>query len=635
MTATYKDIGVSIAGHVGQIEIQRPPHNYFDNALINQIADALEAFDRDPECRAVVLCAQGKSFCAGADFANRPTTGAGNESGKHLYKEATRIFRSKKPIVAAVQGAAIGGGLGLALAADFRVTCSEGRFSANFNRLGFHPGFSLTYTLPRLVGQQKANLLFYTGRRVTGDEAVAMGMADVLVPLADVRTAATALATEIAQSVAARRAVDARDDAARLRGRRRAGDRARADRAGVDAQDGRLQGGRQGLGREAAAELPGALTSGICMRIERIDLYWARVPLAFVWKTSYGDQHVTDTILVRMEGGGHHAWGESCPPAIPGYSAEHTLGTFHTLREHLAPASSARTWSRPRTSWIASRSSRATSSRGPASRSPGGCSTPSGAACRCTSPSAATGDRVAVGADFGVQDSIDVLLAKIQGAVDQGFPRIKLKFRPGWDLPMVDAVRSAFPRFTFHVDCNAAYTPEDTDLFRKLDRYRAGHDRAAARRRRDEPDQPRGSAAGDRDPDLPRRERASLAHVQAAIRLGSCKVVNVKVARVGGLSASRDIQSLCAEHDIPCWIGGMLESAVGGAICAELATLPNFTYAGDIFPSSYFYDDDLGKPEIELSGPGEVTTSAVPGIAQEPDPELLQRWTVAHAGFRV
>jgi len=203
MTAipAYKDIGVTLSGHVGQIEIQRPPHNYFDNALINQIADALEEFDRDPTCRAVVLCAQGKSFCAGADFANRPATGtSGEASAKHLYKEATRIFRSKKPIVAAVHGAAIGGGLGLALATDFRVTCSEARFSANFTRLGFHPGFSLTYTLPRLVGQQKANLLFYTGRRVTGDEAVAMGMADLLVPLAEVRDAATALATEIAQS---------------------------------------------------------------------------------------------------------------------------------------------------------------------------------------------------------------------------------------------------------------------------------------------------------------------------------------------------------------------------------------------------------------------------------------------------
>jgi enoyl-CoA hydratase/carnithine racemase len=200
--ATSKDIGVSLDGHVGQIEIQRPPHNYFDNALINQIADALEAFDEDDACRAVVLCAQGKSFCAGADFGSRPAPEATTEGGsaKHLYKEATRIFRTKKPIVAAVQGAAIGGGLGLALAADFRVTCSEARFSANFTRLGFHPGFSLTYTLPRLVGQQKANLLFYTGRRVSGDEAVAMGMADMLVPLAEVRSAATALATEIAQS---------------------------------------------------------------------------------------------------------------------------------------------------------------------------------------------------------------------------------------------------------------------------------------------------------------------------------------------------------------------------------------------------------------------------------------------------
>src|SRR5262245_17427451 len=93
-TASYKDIGVTMEGHVGQIEIQRPPHNYFDNALINQIAGALEAFDRDTACRAVVLCAQGKSFCAGADFANRPATGAGNESGRHLYKEATRIFRT-------------------------------------------------------------------------------------------------------------------------------------------------------------------------------------------------------------------------------------------------------------------------------------------------------------------------------------------------------------------------------------------------------------------------------------------------------------------------------------------------------------------------------------------------------------
>lgn len=199
MSATYKDLGISTDGAVGIVEIQRPPHNFFDNSLINQIADAFEAFDRDDKIRAYVLCAQGKSFCAGADFANRPQTGAA-ESGKHLYKEATRIFRAKKPSVAAVQGPAIGGGLGLALAPDFRVAAPEARFAANFTRLGFHPGFSLTFTLPRLIGQQKANLMFYTGRRIGGEEAVQWGLADVLAPLPDVRKVAIKLAQEIAES---------------------------------------------------------------------------------------------------------------------------------------------------------------------------------------------------------------------------------------------------------------------------------------------------------------------------------------------------------------------------------------------------------------------------------------------------
>ena len=165
--STFKDVGIDQSGRVGIVEIRRPPHNFFDNALINQIADAFEAFDRDKEIRAVVLCAEGKSFCAGADFSNRPNLTATTEgaNAKHLYKEATRLFRTRKPIVGAIQGPAIGGGLGLALMPDFRVTCPEARFSANFTRLGFHPGFGLTATLPRLVGTQQAALMFYTGRR--------------------------------------------------------------------------------------------------------------------------------------------------------------------------------------------------------------------------------------------------------------------------------------------------------------------------------------------------------------------------------------------------------------------------------------------------------------------------------------
>jgi O-succinylbenzoate synthase len=370
------------------------------------------------------------------------------------------------------------------------------------------------------------------------------------------------------------------------------------------------------------------------MRIDAIDVYRVQIPLAFVWKTSYADQSQTDTILVRMESEGRHAWGESCPPYIPAYSAEHTLATYHTIREHLAArlvgqelgsaqalldridfvkgnqfarAALEIAW------WVLEAKGRGV----PLHVALGG-----------------KGESVAVGADFGIQDSLDTLLGKIQRAIDDGFPRIKLKYRPGWDRDMVAAVRSTFPDFTFHIDCNAAYTLADLEMFRSLDRYRLAMI--------EQPLADDGMSLVNHAELQSRIETPvcldesalSLAHVEAAIRLKSCRVVNIKMARVGGLTASRDIQALCAQHGIPCWVGGMLESAIGGAICAELATLPNFTYPGDIFPSSYFYRDDVGKPEIVLEGRGRVATSRVPGIPQEPDPELLARWTVDHAAFR-
>jgi enoyl-CoA hydratase/carnithine racemase len=189
-------VSVDLAGHVATVEIHRPPHNWFDIAVMTELADAVLGLDDEPRCRALVLCSEGKNFCAGADLKGSDLLDATTS----LYEQAARLFSNRKPIVAAVQGAAVGGGLGLALVADFRVTCAEARFCANFSRLGFHPGFGLTATLPRLVGPQKAALMFYTGRRVPGDEAVAIGLADVLAPQTGVRAAAAALATEIAQS---------------------------------------------------------------------------------------------------------------------------------------------------------------------------------------------------------------------------------------------------------------------------------------------------------------------------------------------------------------------------------------------------------------------------------------------------
>lgn len=203
------DIGIETHGHVALVEIRRPPNNFFDIALIKEIAAAFEGFDEDSNIRAVALAAQGKVFCAGANFGDgstlekegqRPDDLARVQAVHHLYVEGNRLFRTKKPIIAAVHGAAVGGGLGLAMAADFRVTCPEARFCANFTRLGFHPGFGLTVTLPAVIGLTKAALMFYTSRRVRGDEAYAMGLADVLVPLDEVRAAALKLAAEIAEN---------------------------------------------------------------------------------------------------------------------------------------------------------------------------------------------------------------------------------------------------------------------------------------------------------------------------------------------------------------------------------------------------------------------------------------------------
>jgi len=203
-TQDFGDVGIDIADDfVATAEIHRPPHNYFDAELIRDLATAFEALDEDPGCRAIVLCSEGKNFCAGAQFGGggRPTPrDEGAEPPRHLYDEAVRLFASKTPVVAAIQGAAIGGGLGLALMPDFRIAAPEARFAANFARLGLHHGFGLTVTLPELVGGQMAMELLYTGRRLHADEAQAIGLVDRVTPLDELRAAAHDFAREIAIS---------------------------------------------------------------------------------------------------------------------------------------------------------------------------------------------------------------------------------------------------------------------------------------------------------------------------------------------------------------------------------------------------------------------------------------------------
>lgn len=198
------DIHVARDGFVATVTIDKPPINAVSVDLMRDLADVLERLDRDGVTRAAVLATAGKVFCSGADLTRRADEigiAAKEEArGNPLYDQAVRLFAMELPIVVAVQGAAVGAGLGLALVGDFRVAAPEARFAANFTRLGFHPGFGLTYTLPRLVGQQHAARMFLTGDRFDAEAALGMGLVDEIAPLDQLMARATALAGSIAEN---------------------------------------------------------------------------------------------------------------------------------------------------------------------------------------------------------------------------------------------------------------------------------------------------------------------------------------------------------------------------------------------------------------------------------------------------
>jgi enoyl-CoA hydratase/carnithine racemase len=197
--AAEDEISVTKSGWVARVSFRRGEHNHVSGALLRNLVAAMTKLDEDRDCRAIVLAPAGKAFCAGAHLAPGKEMSS-PEWLKDLYAQAAALFAVKTPIVAAVQGPAVGAGLGLALVADFRIAAPEARFVANFAKLGTHAGFAISYVLPRLIGQQRAATMLLTGRRIKADQALAWGLADEIVPLADLDARADALAGEIAEN---------------------------------------------------------------------------------------------------------------------------------------------------------------------------------------------------------------------------------------------------------------------------------------------------------------------------------------------------------------------------------------------------------------------------------------------------
>lgn len=196
-------VTVEVTGHVAEMRFSNPPVNFASEELLGEIADALGRIDDDPQVRCTLLTSQGKAFCAGADLKAGAAGASGDEGVQAIadfYRQAARIFRRRKIMIAVVQGAAVGAGLGLALAADFRIASPAARFAANFVRLGFHPGFAITHTLPRIVGAQRAAWMMLSGERVKGEQAYEWGLVDRLASAETLSEEAMAMAREVAEN---------------------------------------------------------------------------------------------------------------------------------------------------------------------------------------------------------------------------------------------------------------------------------------------------------------------------------------------------------------------------------------------------------------------------------------------------
>ena len=367
----------------------------------------------------------------------------------------------------------------------------------------------------------------------------------------------------------------------------------------------------------------------IQMKIDRIELYLVAMPLIYPWRTAYGEDVAIHAVLCRMCSGSHHGWGESAPFAAPCYSPECAAGAFAVSRDWLAPAI------------LGKDIQSGEQLQGELSIYKGN---PFAKACldnawwslhsRETNQPlhqllGATRSQVAVGADFGVMDSIDDLLECIGQAVQDGFPRVKLKFRPGWDIPMLQAVRKSFPKTTIHIDCNSGYRIEDLSLFKQVDEYNLAmieqplqHDDLL-----DHAELQKAITT----PVCLDETITNLRRTEQAVSIGSCQYVNIKPGRVGGLTNAVAIHNCCQRANIPCWVGGMLESSMGSSHCVALAMLDNFTYPADIFPSSRFYHEDLSDPPLELKQIDGVPHGVAPQQLPEPVAARLEQRSLDHA----
>lgn len=365
--------------------------------------------------------------------------------------------------------------------------------------------------------------------------------------------------------------------------------------------------------------------------VERVDLLRLSMRLRGDFRTSFGSVRDRDIVLARAVCDGVEGYGELVAGAAPLYSEE-TVGTaLSVLREHLLPgvlgrrfshpSDVAETWERVR----GNRMARATVEtavwdawarlRGvPLAEALGG-----------------TKARVTTGVSVGIQESVDELLRQVESFLESGYARIKVKIEPGWDVDVLRRIRGAFGDIRLMADANSAYTLADVEHLRRLDEF--GLEMIEQPLAHDDIVDHAALQAQMVTPICLDESIHSAEDARRALDLGACRIVNVKLGRLGGHTESLRLHELCRARGVPLWCGGMLESGVGRLHNIALASLPGFVLPGDTSASDRYWERDVIDPPVTLEADGTVTTPAG-AIADRLDPELLARFVVAEESHR-
>ncbi len=369
------------------------------------------------------------------------------------------------------------------------------------------------------------------------------------------------------------------------------------------------------------------------MKIEHIHLYHLRMPLRSPFETSFGRIHDRDCVLIEARADGLTGFGECTADRDPGYSYETSLTAWHILKDYLIPATLGREIARPEefAPLVAGVRGHPLAKAGLEMALWDVYGQAEGRSLR----ELMGGDResVAVGVSVGLQASPEKLVETVGGYVAQGYGRIKIKIKPGRDVGDAQAVRRAFPDLRLQVDANSAYTLSTAAALRPLDDL--GLLLIEQPLAEDDLWDHHTLQAQFRTPLCLDESILSLRHARQAVEMGACRVINIKAARVSGLSEARAIHDLCHARRIPVWCGGMLETGVGRASNLALAALPGFTLPGDISATDRYYEQDITYERFSLNpGRNRVSDSTIdvptaPGLGVTVDRAALKRFTLA------